>query len=356
MAGLSQWFGSEYKESSSAKLIGDRIYFMEEGHMVLQPQRMEKLRREQLLRALLLLTPEQRMDREFHEVYLLDGTRVTIFRGGMTKQDQDVIVFRKYVVPRYRFEEQAKRGTIPERAIPLFEAMVKLGFNVVFTGAVRSSKTTFLSTWQSYEDPSLEGVLLETDPEIPLHQIMPEAPVIQMLAEGDRLDSIVKNVLRSDADYVIFAEARDGQALDTAVRLAAKGTKRMKMTFHTRRPTDFPLDAALEIAKFRDVPLELMQKKVAASFDYIFHFIQLKNKSQKRLNSIYQMDMDTESDQIVMKPVCLYDPVQDRWKFYHTVSKEKRQYAMEEDAEECRRFEALLLRLSDTAEKGGDAS
>ena len=130
---------------------------MKDGRMNLMPQTIDKHRREQLVRAFLLLTPQERLDKNFHEIYLLDGTRVTIFGGEMTKQGQDVIVFRRYVVPSYTFEEQAKRGTIPEDAIELFKAMVEFGPNIVVVGQVRSSKTTFLSTWQSYEDPALEG-------------------------------------------------------------------------------------------------------------------------------------------------------------------------------------------------------
>lgn len=46
-----------------------------------------------------MLTPEERLDKDFHEVYMRDGTRVTIFRRAMVKKGQDVIIFRRYVVP-----------------------------------------------------------------------------------------------------------------------------------------------------------------------------------------------------------------------------------------------------------------
>ena len=283
LAGISQWFNKAYSESSSAKIIGERIYFMEDGRMRLMPQRISRDRREQLIRAFLLLTPEERLDKEFHEVYLLDGTRITVFGGSMTKQDQDVIILRRYVIPNYTFEEQADRGTIPKAAIPLFRAMVDTGYNVAFIGAVRTAKTTFLSTWQSYEDATLEGVMVETDPEIPLHSLNPNAPVIQLIADNDRLRKISKNLLRSDADYFILAEARDGNALDTAIRIASKGTRRMKITFHCREPENFPYDVAWEIASERGGDLQMIARRVATSFDYVFHFVQLKNKNQKRL-------------------------------------------------------------------------
>ena len=181
LAGIAEWFSDGLKGSSSAKIIGNRIYFLENGEMELKRQTMIKERREQLIRAFLLHTPEERLDKDYHEIYMLDGTRVTIYGGTLTKKGQDVIIFRRYIIPIYSFEEQASRGTIPKSAIPLFKAMVRIGFNVAFLGAVRTAKTTFLTTWQSYEDQSLEGVLVETDPEIPLHKLMPDAPILQRI-------------------------------------------------------------------------------------------------------------------------------------------------------------------------------
>ena len=346
MAGMAEWFSQKYQESSSAKIIGNRIYFLHKGQMILMPQRISSERKDQLVRAFLLLTPEERLDREFHEVYLLDGTRITIFKGNMTKKEQDVIVFRRYIIPNYTFEEQANRHTIPEDAIPLFRAMVDIGYSIVCTGAVRTSKTTFLATWQRYEDPSLEGVLLETDPEIPLHALMPSAPIVQLLADNDRLRTISKNLLRSDADYFILAEARDGKALDTAVRIASKGTKRMKMTFHTGNPLDLPGEIASEIVKSEGGQWETTRLKVAESFDYIFHFVQLSDKSQKRLRGIYEMGLTKDRKEVYVEPICLYDYETDDWVWTNYLGEDKRQLGLEENRESLMQMERILSDLS----------
>lgn len=342
LAGIAEWFSEIYKQSSSAKVIGDRIYFMEGGRMRLMPQKINKHRREQLVRAFLLLTPHERLDKDFHEIYLLDGTRVTIFRGQMAKQGQDVIIFRRYIVPNYTFEEQARRGTIPEDAIPLFKAMVDFGPNLVIAGQVRSSKTTFLSTWQSYEDPELEGVMVETDPEIPMHLLMPDAPIIQLIADNEELRRISKNLLRSDADYFILAEARDGSALETALKIAAKGTRRMKLTFHCKDPLDFPYDAAFEIVKATGGELNSTAQKIARSFDYVFHFIQLKNKNQKRLRSIYELSLSREPERIEMVCICAYDHKSDSWHWKYHIGSSKKELAEEENPEAFERFKNRL--------------
>ena len=345
LAGLSEWFAPEYMGSSSAKIIGEHIYFLENGHMTLKPQTISSQRLAQLIKAFLLLTPEERMDREYHETYLLDGTRVTIFCEPMAKKGQSSVIFRRYIIPSLSFEEQARRGTIPSEAIPLFRDMVRVGYNVAFLGAVRTAKTTFLSTWQSYEDPSLEGVMVETDPEIPMGNILPGAPILQLIADGEDLKKISKNLLRSDADYFILAEARDGIALDTAVRIASKGTKRMKITFHSRLPSQFPLEAATEIVKSTGGDLHLTMQKVALSFDYLFHFIQLPDKSRKRLKGISQVCV-SDKGEINIDPICTYDCENDSWTFTDIIGSPQEEYGKESNLDAFQDMKQQLEKLS----------
>jgi len=353
---MAQWWREPWSDSPSAKIIGDEIFFLADGKMRLMPQRIEKHRREQLVRAFLLLSPEERLDRDFHEIYLLDGCRVTVFKGGMAKRDRDTIIFRRYVVPEYTLEEQASRGTIPASAIPMFNAMVRIGYNVVFCGSVRSAKTTFLSTWQRMEDPSLEGVMVETDPEIPLHRLMPGAPVVQLICDGERLKAISKNLLRSDADYFIIAEARDGIALDTAVRIARKGQGRMKMTFHTRDPLSFPEDAAVEIVRCYGGDVRETAMRVAGSFDYLFHLVSVRKDNAKKLYGVYEIGKTDETPHHFsavecargwyVREICRYDLVNDAWAFAGCISPGKRARGIESDACAFAEFEKELTRLA----------
>ncbi|MDR3224671.1 MAG: CpaF/VirB11 family protein [Clostridiales Family XIII bacterium] len=345
LAGMSEWFGPAFAGSSSAKIIGERIYFLDKGVMRLMPQRISADRREQLVRALLLRTPEERFDKDRHEVYMSDGTRVTIFRGSLAKKGLDAIVFRRYIIPDLTFEEQAERKTIPECAIALFEHMAGCGYNVVFCGSVRSAKTTFLSTWQRYENPALEGVMVETDPEIPIHKLMPDSPVIQLIADGERLAGISKSLMRSDADYFILAEARDGVALDTAVRLARKGTRRMKMTFHTRDPRTFARDAAVEIVRSVGGDIGETMLMVAGSFDYVFHFSNIRKDGHKKLTAIYEMGLSEDGRTVAMHEICRYSRLADAWKWTYCISPDKKDTGLEEDADAFAAFDVCLKSL-----------
>jgi len=356
LAGMAQWWQEPWSESPSAKIIGDEVFFLKDGKMKRMPQRIGAHRREQLVRAFLLLSPEERLDKDFHEIYLLDGCRVTVFKGGMAKRGRDTIIFRRYVVPEYTLSEQAARGTIPAASIPMFEAMARAGYNVVFCGSVRSAKTTFLSTWQRMEDPSLEGVMVETDPEIPIHSLMPGAPVVQLICDGERLKAISKNLLRSDADYFVIAEARDGIALDTAVRVARKGQGRMKMTFHTRDPLSFPEDAAVEIVRSCGGEVRETAMRVAGSFDYLFHLVSIRRDSAKKLRGVYEVGKATEDMNAFsaeerargwyVREICRYDYKRDDWAFTNRVSDGKRARGVETDMSAFDDFERELTRLA----------
>ena len=106
LAGIAPWAydeTEEYENSSSAKIIGDRIYCLIGGISQLQPQRISRERRQQLKRALLMAYPKERVEKGFHEIYLRNGIRITIYSGDRTKDGQDIMVLRKYIVRELTF-------------------------------------------------------------------------------------------------------------------------------------------------------------------------------------------------------------------------------------------------------------
>ncbi|MGD9678947.1 MAG: hypothetical protein AB7V16_11455, partial [Vulcanibacillus sp.] len=87
IAGIYEWLYSDdpkLKYSSSAKIIGEKIYFLIDGKQVLQKQTISKERRERLKRALILSDPKKRINDKYTEVFMLDGTRITIYGDNIT--------------------------------------------------------------------------------------------------------------------------------------------------------------------------------------------------------------------------------------------------------------------------------
>lgn len=341
LAGIYEWI--KKGKSSSCKVIQPRIYFLEKGKATLKPQQIRKERFEQLKNTLLQNDKSKRKNAPYQEIYMLDGTRIEIYNN--TKES--VIIFRRYIVNTFTFENLAQLGSIDKESINLLKSMVKCGFNVNMVGPVRSGKTTFLTAYQSYEDPTLEGVLLETDPEIPLHAIMPTAPIIQMIADNEDLDNILKPLMRSDGDYLVMGEARDGRALRQMLMITKKGTRRVKGTFHTGNPEDFCYDIAQEIVNIYGGDVWAYMMQAAKGFHYLFEFASLSHdKSAKRLKGIYEIRLDAKNLQISTHKICHHNIETDDWEYVNDIGKETIRIGLEEDPEAIQTFQFELKRLA----------
>lgn len=350
LSGIAPWAydeTEEYKRSSSAKLIGDRLYCLIDGKSVLQPQRICKERREQLKRTLLLATPKERLENGFHEVYLNNGIRVTIFSGDRTKEGQDIMVFRKYVLNDMKFEDLAQLKTIPEESVELFKLMVKVGFNVIFAGPVRSGKTTFLRIWQSYEDRGLEGLAIATDPETDWSKIMGDAPMMQIVADGEDLENITKPILRGDNDYVLLEEMRDAVAFNIALEITSLGTRRSKATVHTMSAESLPFMMAEKIRHRYGGDTKDIIRKIVENFDLVFEFRQMDdNRSIKKLTAITQYYIDKTTGKPASLKLMKYDFSQDKWIWNSGLSCKTKE-VLRSHPEEGRKIYGILKKLEE---------
>lgn len=342
LAGIYEWL--KHGISSSCKVIQPRIYFLKNGRTELQPQSISKDRFEKLKHALLLNDTSKRKNASYQEIYMVDGTRIEIYNN--TKEP--TIIFRRYMVDTYTFENLAALGSIDEEMIPMLKAMVGCGFNVNMVGPVRSGKTTFYTTYQTYEDPTLEGVQVENDPEVPWHILMPGAPITQMVVEEEEFDELVKPLMRSDADYLLMGEARTGRALRLMLMLTKKGTRRVKATYHTGNPEDFCYDIAQEIVNIYGGDVWAYMLQAAKGFHYLFEFGSLStDKSKKKLKGIYEIRLEPKNLKVTTNIICHYNKEQDDWEFCYQIGPDKERIGTEEDEQAFERFKNELQRLAE---------
>ncbi len=350
-AGISNWMEDDgnFKQSSTCKIIGDRIYYDVDGVLQLQEQTISRDRLDRLRTTLLCVDPKQVKSEAYHEVYSMDGKRITIYNdSGMAKKGQPTIVFRRYLENVSSFEAQADRHTIPKEAIPLLKALVGCGYNVAFTGPVKAGKSTFMSIWQSHEDEEMEGLQIETDPEIPIHLIMPNAPIMQLVPTGKYMDKVIMTAKRSDAQYVLLGEARTGRLMNISVEAANMGTRHSKVTMHTSETIDFSFDVADKITRECGGDLGCNMIKVAKSFHYIFNFFSLpRDRKQKRLKGIWEMRYDNEKMKITMHQICRYRVLTDDWVWSYDIGEDKKEIGIEENYEAYKNFESELKKMSE---------
>lgn len=348
-AGLAEWVyctRPDLIESTSAKIVGDRVFFRIGGKSVMQQQRINQKRLIQLRKALMLKTPELRLTEGNAEIYLLDGTRIALFTDKVCKEGQESIVFRKYIVKNYTYEKQIEFKTIPQYALRLFNMFPRMGFNVGFVGSMGSTKTTQLTNWQMMENPELEGVLLESDPEIPIHDLMPESPIMQFVLTDEQIRGARKSLMRTDADYFIFAEARNGVALQMLLDITDTGTKRVKFTYHTSDILNLPYTIAEKVCQETGGNIDSTMMRVLQNIHYIFDWTQLEDKSQKRLNGIYEYRYDPLTGGASIHQICRYNPDTDDWSWYYSLGDDKEKIIKRENKDSLEPFKKELKRIA----------
>ncbi len=346
IAGIAEWM--DLPDSSSAKIIGNRIFYFINGKQVLQEQRISEKRFEQLRQALMLRDETKRPDEDYSELYMESGERVTVYTGKRVVEGQSTMVFRKYILKVLTFNEQARRGTIPFKLIPVFEALAKCGERVAFIGPLRSGKSTMLLTWQLYEDPELEGVLIQTDPEIRIHEVLPKAPIAPLVASREELFKLASEILKSDADYLVVQEVRDGYTAYIATEAGNKGTNRLKITSHLQIPEDFCYDMANKIQGVFGGNVDYHMARVANSFNFLIEMVQLPHdRSQKRLKSITEIRFDSTTNEISYHRICEYQKETDSWCFSYSVGERVKEIGEFENEKAFEVYKSTLKALAD---------
>lgn len=350
-AGISNWLddNGEFGKSTSCKIIGQNIFYDVDGVLVLQEQKISRERFDKLRTTLLAADPRQLKSDPYHEIYFQDEKRVTIYNdNGVAKKRQPIMIFRRYLEEVSTLEGQAEKHTIPYEAIPFFKYMIKCGFNKAYIGPVKSAKTTNMMAFQSYEDENLEELLIETDPEIPLHKIKPHAPCMQLVPDEKYMSQVIKIAKRSDAQAVNVGEARDGRMMNIVAEAANMGTRHLNVTLHTSETVDFAFDVADKITRDCGGDLGCNMIKVAKSFHYLLSFYSLpNNRKEKRLKGVWEMYYDNENMRIIMHRVCRYRPIEDDWVWNFHIGKDKTEIGIEENYEAYKKFEQELILLAE---------
>ena len=349
LSGLAPWaydMSEKYRKSPSAKLIGDNLFCLIDGKEELQPQKIHKERRNKLKRTLLLSTPMERLEYGFHEIYLINGIRITIYSGHRTKENQDVMVFRKYILKNYDFKTLIKCKTVSKECVNVFRRMIEIGFNIIIVGRVRSGKTTFLQIWQSFENPKLEGVAIATDPETPWHRIMPDVPIMQLVADNEELEVISKSLLRGDNDYILLEEMRDAAAYKLAVDITSTGTVRSKATIHDSSGINVPYKMASKITEKYGGKMNPMIAQIYTNFDYAIELCQHpEDPARKVVRGILEYTYSIDKDCIDATYICKYDFQKDKWIWNQHMGKDKfeRFYGREKELLELYSYLGTLM-------------
>lgn len=336
-------FGAFYKwnsfpNSPSAKIMGKEIWFKINGKFEKQK---EELRSEEqiyeMIRALEMSHRGLKINESNPraELEMSDRTRINLSIPPACLFP--TIVFRRFTVTDFSFEEQAKRKTIAKEDIKFFKHISNLHLNTIIAGHVESGKSTFLKTIYGARDPKSVAFLIETTRESYLKLDFPDRLVHDVYTVDGDVESAIRSAMRTDHSFLIFQEVR-GYEAEGAIKSTERGTRGLLMSYHITNPLRTPEQLARHILDVH--PNRKLENEVRRIAENLHLGIIMKNigGSRKIVQSIYEICYDFKKDKAWINYLLKYNSKNDDWEYNGDISEGLKQTMREYDEDEAELF------------------
>ncbi len=87
--------------------------------------------------------------------------------------------------------------------------------------------------------------------------------------------------------------------------------------------------------------------KVAKGYHYLYEFVQLKDKSKKRLKGVFELRYNPRTFEITIHQIVKYDFITDDWSYRFDIGIDKEEIAYQEDYESFKVFSNELKKLAE---------
>lgn len=315
---FAKW--NSYPNSTDGIIIGKEIWFNIDGEFIKQQ---EALRNEEhiweIIRVLQMKVkglrinesnPTAEFDRE-------DGTRIKIIIP--PRSFLPTIIFRRFILKKFSFKEQAEQGTIPAEDIQLYDILSKLHLNTIISGPVQSGKSTMLKTIYGARDPKKVAVLIESSPESYLKRDFPDRLVHDFYTNDGNIHQVIRDALRVPHDFIIAQEVRGIEA-EGAIAGTERGTRGLLMTYHITDPKNTPRQLAKHITDVFPSRIEKNEiERIAEQLDIGITMTTLKN-NEKRVTLVYEIYLDEATRKPYINYLIKYDKNNNVWEYNADVS------------------------------------
>ncbi|WP_084242417.1 ATPase, T2SS/T4P/T4SS family [Planomicrobium okeanokoites] len=328
--------------SPSAKILGKEIWFKIDGTFVKQEEEFDSIEEvEEIIRLLEQNNPNFSISEQKPqgELDLPDGTRITLTIPPRTLYP--TIVFRRFIVNNFSFEEQVRRGTIAKEDVPLFKTLARIRANTVIAGGVESGKSTMLKTFYAERPDDLVALMIETHPETFLKRDFPERLVHEFSVVDDDIRSVLKTILRFDHDYVIMQEVRGVEA-EAAIEGASRGTSGLLMTYHVTEPSKVCEQLAQHILDVYPSRRYINEVRRVAQTLQLGVTMKTFPGNHKRVTSVFEVIYDYDTDSARISYLMKYDAYRQKWDYNDQISDSLIQQLREEGNSTLTDFQALL--------------
>lgn len=329
-------------ESPSAKILGKEIWFKIDGTFVKQDEEFES---EEEVYEIIRLLQQNNPNFKINEIQpqgeldLPDGTRITLTIPPRTLYP--TIVFRRFIVNRFSFEEQVRRQTIAQEDAPLFETLARIRSNVVIAGGVESGKSTMLKTFYAERPPDLVALMIESHPETFLKRDFPTRLVHEFSIKDQDIHQVLRTALRFDHDYVIMQEVRGVEA-DAAIDGASRGATGLLMTYHVTNPSKVCEQLAQHVLDAYPARRYINEVRRAAQTLQLGMTMKTFPGNKKKVTSVFEINYDYEKDRAWISYLMKYDQFTNQWKYSDLISESLQEQMREESEDTLLDFQSLL--------------
>lgn len=178
--------------------------------------------------------------------------------------------------------------------------------------------------------------------ELNLKRDFPDRLVIELQANEDQLEQVIRRVLRFYHDFILVPEVRSIEA-EAAMMSCEKGVRGMMMSYHNTYVQNIPVELARFILnEYPNRQLENEVIRVGKNLDIVITMDAMKDRSKKKVTSVSEIYYDPEKQKVYSHLIMKWDAEKNVWRYHNGFSDRMKRYMAEFDEHETRNCLSFL--------------
>jgi len=215
---------------------------------------------------------------------LPDGSRVHAVMPPLCRSGT-IVAIRKFRRERLTIEQLIQFGSITPEAARVIEIIVKIGKNLIVSGATSSGKTSVLNVLSALIPEHERILVLEDASELQLqqtHKVCFETRKADEYGKGEvTIRDLLHSALRLRPDRIVVGEIRGGEALDL-LQAMNTGHEGSMSTIHANSARDalFRLETCALLSGV-EIPLSALREQVGSAIHIVVQTARLFDGTRK---------------------------------------------------------------------------